>query len=191
MVQPVHEEQDDGLATSYFVLKLASNTSPEFEQTMTEKLQAGASDWTFSVKSLETERKSDLQKVMVPMAIFGTVGLFLLIMVVLGLTGVMWQNVTRRTREIGLRRAAGASRHLIHRQIVMEVMVIAMFAVGIGAAIALQIPFVGPFSFVPVATAVQAVVGAAIAILLLAGMCGLYPGWTATRILPAEALHYE
>lgn len=27
----------------------------------------------------------------------------------LGLTGVLWQSVTRRTREIGLRRAMGAS----------------------------------------------------------------------------------
>ena len=25
----------------------------------------------------------------------------------------------------------------------------------------------------------------------LAGACGLYPGWTATRVQPAEALHYE
>ena len=33
MFQPVHEEQDDGEATAYFVLKLAANTSAEFEQT--------------------------------------------------------------------------------------------------------------------------------------------------------------
>jgi len=191
MFQAVHEEQDDGVATGYFVLKLVRNTRAEFEQAMTETLQAGAPDWTFQVKSLDVERKSELKSVMIPLAIFGTVGLFLLLMVVLGLTGVMWQNVTRRTREIGLRRAAGASRNMVHMQIVMEVMVIAAFAVGIGSAIALQVPFVGPFSFLPTATAVQAVIGAAVSILLLAGACGLYPGWTATRILPAEALHYE
>lgn len=191
LIQPTHEERDDADATSYFVLKLASNTPAAFEQTMIEKLQAGASDWTFAVKSLEVERKASLQTVMIPLAIFGTVGAFLLIMVVLGLTGVMWQNVTRRTREIGLRRAAGASRSLVHRQIVMEVMVIAVFAVALGAGIALQIPYVGPFSFLPMATAVQAAAGSSVAILLLAGLCGLYPGWSATRILPAEALHYE
>ena len=44
-----------------------------------------------------------------PLAFLGLVGLFLLLMVVLGLTGVVWQNVTRRTREIGLRRAKGST----------------------------------------------------------------------------------
>ena len=50
MLQPVYEEQDDGVATSYYVLKIAPNTPAEFEESMTETLQAGASEWTFSVK---------------------------------------------------------------------------------------------------------------------------------------------
>lgn len=191
MFLPAREEADDGTPTNTLIVKVATNTPAQFEQTMVERLQAGAPAWTFSVRTLRDARRASLQSRLVPLAIFGTVGGFLLIMVVLGLTGVMWQNVTRRTREIGLRRAAGASRSSVHRQIVLEVMITAVFGVGIGAAIAMQIPFVGPFSFLPVATALQAVAGSAISILLLAGMCGLYPGWSATRIFPAEALHYE
>ena len=38
-------------------------------------------------------------------------------MVALGLTGVLWQSVTQRTREIGLRRAKGATRVSVQRQI--------------------------------------------------------------------------
>ena len=41
------------------------------------------------------------------------VAAFLLIMVALGLTGVLWLNVTQRTREIGLRRAKGAGRNTV------------------------------------------------------------------------------
>ena len=52
-----------------------------------------------------------------PLVAGGVVGLFLIAMVALGLTGVLWQNVTRRTREIGLRRAMGASGTNVHRQI--------------------------------------------------------------------------
>lgn len=191
MFMTAREESDDGVPTSKLIVRIAANTPAQFEQEMVERLQAGAPAWTFSVRTLSDARRSSLQSRLVPLAIFGTVGMFLLIMVVLGLTGVMWQNVTRRTREIGLRRAAGASRASVHRQIVLEVMITAVFGVGIGAAIAMQIPFVGPFSFLPVATAIQAVIVSAVAILLLAGMCGLYPGWSATRIFPAEALHYE
>jgi len=188
---PAREESDDGVPTRELLVKVAPNTPPQFEQEMVERLQAGAPAWTFSVRTLAAARQASLQKRLVPLAIFGTVGAFLLIMVVLGLTGVMWQNVTRRTREIGLRRATGASRSSVHRQIVLEVMITASFGVAIGAAVAIQIPFVGPFAFLPVTTAAQAVTGSAVMILLLAGMCGLYPGWSATRIYPAEALHYE
>ena len=41
-------------------------------------------------------------------------------MVALGLSGVVWQNVTQRTAEIGLRRAKGARIGDIHRQILGE-----------------------------------------------------------------------
>ena len=58
---------------------------------------------------------------LVPLALGATIAGFLMLMVALGLIGVLWQNVTRRTREIGLRRAAGASHGDIRRQVIMEV----------------------------------------------------------------------
>ena len=41
--------------------------------------------------------------------VVGTIAGFLLLMVALGLTGVVWQSVTQRIREFGLRRAKGAT----------------------------------------------------------------------------------
>ena len=43
-----------------------------------------------------------------PLIAVGLVAGFLMLMVALGLLGVLWQNVTQRTREMGLRRAKGA-----------------------------------------------------------------------------------
>ena len=158
---------------------------------MLETLQSVARGWTFSVSNLEVAREWNLRTTLTPIAGIGLVAGFLLVMVVLGLTGIMWQNVTRRTREIGLRRAAGAHRGRIHRQIVGEVMLTASLSLIAGTLLAIQVPILGPFTFVPYRVVIPALAISAALILLLAGACGLYPGWSATRIQPAEALHYE
>ncbi|MDH3626328.1 MAG: ABC transporter permease [Acidobacteriota bacterium] len=191
MFRPALEESDTAPHMSRFVIRLVEGTGAEFEERMIDRLQSIAHGWTFTTRTLENQRKAKIQERMVPLAIVGTIGTFLLIMVVLGLTGVMWQNVVRRTREIGLRRATGAHRSSIHRQIVLEVVITALFGVLLGVALAAQLPIIGPFTMVPVAVVIQAIVVSTLFLLTVAGLCGLYPGLSATRILPAEALHYE
>jgi len=173
------------------VLRVAPGTRADFEESLLETVQAIAPGWSFSVDQLEVTREWHLRKNLAPLAALAVLGAFLLSMVVLGLTGILWQNVTRRTREIGLRRAMGAHRGRIHRQIVGEVMLTASFALVAGSLLAIQVPILGPFTFVPYRIVVPALAISASAILLLVAVCGLYPGWSATRIRPAEALHYE
>ena len=191
MFSAAGEESDVGYATNRLIVRVAPGTPADFEERMLASLQNIGRGWTFTVSPLEEGRKSKLRERLVPLAVLGTIGGFLLTMVVLGLTGVMWQNVVRRTREIGLRRAAGAARTSIHRQIVLEVMITASFGVLLGIALGAQVPVIGPFGFVPPVVIVQGLVISAVFILSLAALCGLYPGWSATRIQPAEALHYE
>jgi len=181
-------EGESSLST--IVVKLAPGTRADFEESMVETLQSIAQGWSFNVKHLESARESYLKNELTPLAAMGLVAIFLLLMVVLGLTGVMWQNVTRRTQEIGLRRATGAHRARIQRQIVGEVMVTASLGLFVGSLLAIQVPLISP---VPVSYGVvlPALLVSAASILLLAALCGLYPGWSATRIQPAEALHYQ
>ena len=70
-------------------------------------------------------------------------------------------------------------------------MVTAALGLIVGILLAIQVPLLGPFTYVTYGIAVPALIVAGIAILLLSAVCGLYPGWSATRIPPAEALHYE
>ena len=70
-------------------------------------------------------------------------------------------------------------------------MITASFGVLLGVALGVQVPVLGPFSFVPFSVIVQGLALSTLFILSLAALCGLYPGWSATRIQPAEALHYE
>jgi putative ABC transport system permease protein len=181
----------DAQALRTLVVRLAPGTPADLEQPLLETLAAIAPDWSFNVVHVEQAREDYLRAQLLPLASLGVIAGFLLLMVVLGLTGVMWQNVTRRTREIGLRRAAGAHRARIQRQIVGEVAVTAGLGLALGLPLVLQVPLIGPFTFVPFAVVVPATIVSALLILLLAMLCGLYPGWSATRIRPAEALHYE
>lgn len=189
--RPAREQRDDGAPLDTLLIRLAPGTSADFEEPLLARLQGIAGTWTFTVKPLSVLRESQLQRVLVPLTIIGLIAAFLLAMVVLGLIGVMWQNVTRRTREIGLRRATGARRSNIHRQIVAEVMITASLGVVVGGLLAIQVPLIGVLSFLSFDVVLAAVLASAAFMLGLAGFCGLYPGWTATRIHPAEALHYE
>jgi putative ABC transport system permease protein len=70
-------------------------------------------------------------------------------------------------------------------------MIIAGFGVVLGGLVAIQTPIVPGLSFLSFPVVLAALALAAAFMLLLAAGCGLYPGWMATRIHPAEALHYE
>jgi putative ABC transport system permease protein len=153
------------------------------------------------VKSLETLRQEYLKDKITPLILFSIMAGFLLLMSGLGLLGVLWMSVTRRTQEIGLRRAQGATAAAIHRQLLAEVLLIASIGIGQGCIILLLImPFLRVITSIPglavVPSAGAGVVASGIMISALlvfgiASICALYPAYLATRIQPAEALHYE
>ncbi len=119
------------------------------------------------------------------------VAVFLMIMVGLGLIGVLWQNVTQRTREIGLRRATGAHRGQIRRQILGELWILTALGLALGVIVLVQLPLLDLVGFLPATVFWTGMGLAVVAIYTLATVSGVYPAWLATRIQPAEALHYE
>jgi putative ABC transport system permease protein len=122
--------------------------------------------------------------------VMGILGSFLLMMVALGLTGVLWQNVTQRRQEIGLRRATGADGASIHRQILLELGIVTTLGLILGVLTVIQIPILNVVPLTPGVMGMGLVLSLAIIYLLAMG-CGLYPSLLATRVQPAEALHYE
>jgi putative ABC transport system permease protein len=136
-------------------------------------------------------RASSIQFAIAPLAAVGLVAGFLMLMVALGLLGVLWQTVTQRTREIGLRRAKGAARVDVQRQILGEIAVMTTLALAAGLLVAIQFPLLDIIYFVePHVYALGLVISVA-AIYLLTLTCAWYPSRMATRIEPAEALRYE
>ena len=173
------------------VLEMAPGADAAVEERLVAELTALAPEWTFEVTPLERLRANQRRARLVPLALGGTVALFLLAMVGLGLTGVLWQAITQRGGELGLRRALGASRGQVRAQVLGEVLLLAALAVGAGLVVVVQLPLFELVGFLDPALFSGAVVLAAAAILGLALLCGLYPSRLAMAVEPAEALRNE
>lgn len=176
----------------YILIKVRPGTSTGFEEKILAKLKSEAKGWYFGVTRLTDMRENINRPRLIPMAIGGIIAGFLLIMVGLGLTGVLWLNVTRRTREIGLRRAEGATRRRIYRQILGEISIVATFGLLAGILIIVQLfPMLKFYSFVSTKVYIESIVISLGFVYSLAILCGLYPSRLAAKVNPAEALHYE
>jgi putative ABC transport system permease protein len=173
------------------LVKVRPGTDAAFEEALLKRLQAEVPEWSFEVSTLAAMRASNIRFALAPLAAVGLVAAFLMLMVALGLLGVLWQNVTQRTREIGLRRAKGAARVNVQRQILGEIAVMTTLALLAGLLVAIQFPLLDIIYFVePHVYAVGLAVSVS-AVYLLTLACAWYPSRMATRVEPAEALRYE
>ena len=109
-----------------------------------------------------------------------------------GVIGIMLISVTERTREIGVRKAIGATR----REILWQFLVEASFLTCLGAGVGLLIGWgmaetVAAFTPLPAAIPAWAV-GAALGMAAMTGMLfGLLPAYRASRLEPVVALRAE
>jgi putative ABC transport system permease protein len=173
------------------ILKLRPGTTRGFEAPLVARLQAVAKDWSFEVKPLADLRDEAITLRLAPILIASVIAAFLMIMVALGLTGVLWQTVTQRTKEIGVRRAQGATARHIHQQIIGELLAIASFGLLFGVLLVVQLPLMNVIEWLSGKVYFWSMLFSVVLIYALTLLCGLYPSWLATRVPPAEALHYE
>ena len=173
------------------LVRVRPGTPAAFEENLTRLLQGVAPEWSFQVQPLTQARESTFRTFLTPLVAGGIVAFFLLLMVGLGLIGVLWQNLLQRTRELGLRRAAGASRSAVHRQVIWEQAILTSLGVLLGVVVVVQIPILDLIGFIRLEVFASGLVVSMAAIYLLAVLCALYPSAMASRLQPAEALRYE
>ncbi len=174
------------------LVRVRPGTPAAFEEELTRRMQGVARDWSFEIKPLEQLRASAFRGRITLLIVGGIVAFFLLLMVALGLLGVLWQNLLQRTREIGLRRAMGASRGEVHRQIILEQLLLTTLGILVGTVVVIQLPVLDVFgSTLRPEVFMSGLVLALVSMYLLAAVCALYPSTMASRVQPAEALRYE
>ena len=109
-----------------------------------------------------------------------------------GVVAIMMISVTERTREIGVRKALGATRGEIMFQFLVEAATLTLVGCMVGMALGALIAWaVRSFTPIPATIPLLSVVAAVIVSILTGVLFGLYPASKASRLDPVEALRYE
>ena len=147
--------------------------------------------WDTSVNSLMFGRMVDTMR-----NFFTTVGFITLALGGIGVMNIMLIAVKERTREIGVRKALGATTSAVLRQFFMEGFFITILSGSIGLGVALAIcaainllPM--PERFVGMVLSPQAAALTVFSLVLIGIVTALYPARRAAEMPPVEALRYE
>src|SRR5690625_1569796 len=110
----------------------------------------------------------------------------------IGVMNIMLVSVTERTREIGLRKAIGATRIRILLQFLIEAMTLTLLGGLIGIAIAFFITFIAGqlLPFKPIISPLVVIIGASFSA-LIGIVFGLLPANKASKLSPIDALRNE
>ena len=148
--------------------------------------------YTISSQNLIEEAMNSITNVLT--ILLGGIAAISLIVGGIGIMNMMLVTVTERTREIGIRKAIGASRSTILRQFLIEAVVLCMFGCALGIFISWAI-----LQIISIITANTAlvfhlqgrVVGLSVLFCFIIGVVfGLYPANKAAKMKPIDALHY-
>jgi putative ABC transport system permease protein len=155
-----------------------------------QRLHGGADDYEVVIPEKLLEQSRQTQRIF--NIVMGSIAGISLLVGGIGIMNIMLASVLERTREIGVRRAIGATRKDIRSQFVIESFAISFLGGVAGIIIGIVLarivaayagwPTVITFSSLILSTGVSITVGL---------VSGIYPAARAAELNPVEALRYE
>ena len=182
--------------TSFYVSAGENSTVDEAKERLTEILKErfDQDEDAFTVSSQNALESAMSSVTSILAVLLGGIAAISLIVGGIGIMNIMLVTVTERTREIGIRKAIGASRGMILTQFLVEAVVICMLGCALG--------ILGSWGVLRLITTVVSglsisfqmsgsVVLVAVLFCFFIGIVfGLYPANKAARMAPIDALHY-
>ena len=180
---------------SSFYVSAVSSDEIYFAQAAVESYLQKIFPTTYSQYSVynQTEMLSTLNETTATLTLMmGGIAAISLLVGGIGIMNIMLVSVSERTREIGIRKAIGASRGNILLQFLIEALVVSLLGGLLGLLISLgAISLMGPVLDMTLSVS-PTVAGAAIGFSVLIGVVfGIYPANKASHLKPIDALHYE
>ena len=172
--------------------ELLENAETVLDELLLERFEEDEDAYTLSSSNILEEAMEDVTSVLT--ILLGGIAAISLIVGGIGIMNIMLVTVTERTREIGIRKAIGASRQTILTQFLMEAVVLCMMGCGLGIFLSwaiLQTVNTVVTSTGLVFTLDGSVVTVAVIFCFIIGVVfGLYPANKAAKMKPIDALHY-
>jgi putative ABC transport system permease protein len=110
----------------------------------------------------------------------------------IGVMNIMLVSVTERVREIGLRKALGATPRAIQRQFLVEASMLGLVGGVMGVLVGIVFALIlTPVIGFPVAISIPAALGALVVSLGIGVAAGVYPARRAAKLAPIDALRSE
>jgi ABC-type antimicrobial peptide transport system permease subunit len=159
-------------------------------------IKAGSADYqTFDRKSFATTVDGIFTVLTLVIALIGAISL---LVAGIGIMNMMLVSVSERTREIGVRKAIGATSTQVLLQFFIEALLLSAIGCGVGLVLGLAVGALvdryalivvsGVVPSIPWLSSVAIAVGFATLVTLL---FGTYPAYRAAKLDPIEALRYE
>ncbi len=146
----------------------------------------------FNVRNMESVMET-MQETTATLTLFlGAIAAISLVVGGIGIMNIMLVSVTERTREIGVRKALGATYRTIMTQFLIEAIVISLIGGLIGVCMG-----IGSSKLISAVSEMQTIVSVGPIILsfgfsMAIGLIfGIYPARKAAKLNPIDALHYE
>jgi len=188
----VPHAQHPGESSMAVVVRTAGDPAAMASAVRREILKLDPEQPISNVRTMEKVLSDSLMLRRVSMLLLTVFASLALTLATVGIYGLTAYSVSRRTHEIGLRVALGASQSQILRLVVVRGLVTALIGAGIGVAAAFELTR-GLSGMLYGVTATDPLVFAGVPLLLIAVsvLASYVPARRATRIDPLVALRYE